>query len=169
MNSYSYSNDNPINLSDPQGKTAASLGVEGSIWVFTGSAGITFDQNNVDYDYGYGVAAGVHAGLNAGISTENLSHTSSLSGYGYMSSGYDLGVESGLGMTQYPNSDLKSQASGYVAGGVGFGEAAGERTVVTKPVPGLVWTKPQLPKRALSIQELISQNQTISNQRRPIN
>jgi len=48
LNSYLYSNDNPITNSDPNGRAALTGGLDFSAWNFTGSAGVSFDQYGID-------------------------------------------------------------------------------------------------------------------------
>jgi len=72
LDSYSYSEGNPITKSDPNGRTAFTAGAEGSFWNGTGSFGVNIDQYGIDYYYSVGLAAGVHVGANAGMTTDNL-------------------------------------------------------------------------------------------------
>jgi RHS repeat-associated protein len=159
LNSYSYARNNPISRKDPNGRSALTGGFDFSAWNFTGSAGLNFDQYGIDYYYGWGIAAGVHTGANAGITTDNLSHTYSLSSSGFAAAGDFYGGEVSYGMTQYPYTKKPSQQSMVMTGGINFGDAAGVRSVVSGPL--LVWgSRPQT--TFPTITEVMAQNASIS-------
>jgi RHS repeat-associated protein len=159
FNTYSYSQDNPIIKSDPNGRAAGTGGVDFSAWNFTGSTGIDFDQYGIDYYYGWGIAAGVHTGANAGITTGNLSHTYSLTSSVFGASGDLYGGEISYGMTAYLYSKKPAQQSMVMTGGINFGDAGGVRTVVSGPL--IVWGSrphPTIPTAA----EVLTQNPSLS-------
>lgn len=137
MNSFSYGRDNPISNKDPLGLWALRLGGEYTIplWGLSGSAGVSIDQNGIDYYYGTGFATGL-GGANAtvALSTANLSHTYSISTSLFAAGGEVVGGTLEKGTTYYPYSMKRPQA--YQEGGVGLSEelSAGAMSEVSGPL-----------------------------------
>ena len=159
LNSYSYSDDNPITKSDPNGRSALTGGFDGSAWNATWSFGLSIDQYGIDYYYGWGIAAGVHAGANIGITTDNLPHAPSVTTSAFGALGDVYGGEVSYGMTQYPNTKKSTEESMVMTGGMNFGNAAGVRSVKSSPL--LVWgSRPRstLPTTA----ELLAQKASVN-------
>jgi RHS repeat-associated protein len=75
LNSYSYSQDNPINSKDPSGLSyiqLAYMNAQGSVF---GTTGIRIDQYGIVYFAGAGTGVGEEEGGDAELSAGTLSHT----------------------------------------------------------------------------------------------
>ena len=159
LNSYSYANDNPIVKSDPNGRTAATAGVDVSAGTITGSLGVNFDQYGVDYYYGWGSALGAHAGVNAGMTTDTLSHTDTITTSAFGSLGVVYGGEVSYGVTDYRNTKKPWEQSMAMTGGLNFGDAAGVRTVVSGKI--ITWGSSQSSSYP-TVAQVLAQHSTIS-------
>jgi RHS repeat-associated protein len=134
LNSYSYSEDNPILRSDPNGRNAFTLGAQATFWNGTVSAGLNIDQYGIDYYYGFGAAAGAEVGINAGMTTDNLAHQYSVTSSIFGETGDVWGGGASWNNTSYPYSKKAEDNSVSMYGGFGVGDAAGVRGVVSGPI-----------------------------------
>jgi hypothetical protein len=143
LNSYSYANDNPITKSDPAGRWALQLGGQYTIpgWFVSGTAGISIDQNGIDYYYGGGLAGGGGGQVTAQISTANLDHQYSVSTGAFMAGGFPVGAEVSGGMTYYPYSLRKPEPFVEAGGGLAAEASAGVMNQVSGPL--FVWNRQQ--------------------------
>jgi RHS repeat-associated protein len=118
LNSYSYSQDNPIVDKDPNGLFALQIGWEYTVplWGLSGDATI-------------------------GVTTADLSHTYSVSAAGFVAGGDVAGAELEKGEIYYPYSLRKPQS--YQEGSVGLSEelTGGVMSQVSGPL--IVWNQPQ--------------------------
>jgi RHS repeat-associated protein len=134
LNSYSYSEDNPILRSDPNGRNAFTLGAQGTFWNGTVSAGLNIDQYGIDYYYGFGAAAGVEVDINAGMTTDDLAHQYSVTSSIFGETGDVWGGGASWNNTSYPYSKKPEDNSVSMYGGFGVGDAAGVRGLVSGPI-----------------------------------
>jgi RHS repeat-associated protein len=143
LNSYSYSQDNPIVDKDPSGLLALQIGGEYTVplWGLSGEGGIYIDQNGIDYYYGAGLGAIGGADATIGVTTADLSHTYSVSAAGFVAGGDVVGAELEKGEIYYPYSLRKPQS--YQEASVGLSEelTGGVMSQVSGPL--IVWNQPQ--------------------------
>jgi RHS repeat-associated protein len=143
LNSYSYSQDNPIVDKDPNGLLALQIKGEYTVplWGLSGEGGIYIDQNGIDYYYGAGLGAIGGADATIGVTTAVLSHTYSVSAAGFAAGGDVVGPELEKGEIYYPYSLRKPQS--YQEASVGLSEelTGGVMSQVSGPL--IVWNQPQ--------------------------
>jgi RHS repeat-associated protein len=144
LNTYSYSDDNPINKSDPNGKWYVDLGVMGTANGVSASAGIRFNLTNVDWYFGVGGGFGAYG--TAGISInpfDNLpsQRKSELEAGADYGEGIAGGVSGSANLNPYTNvlSDYSISPEAAISkgtGGVGAGVDIYGRLSTINPISG---------------------------------
>jgi hypothetical protein len=142
LNSYSYSQDNPINSKDPSGLSyiqLAYMNAQGSVF---GTTGIRIDQYGIVYFAGAGTGVGEEEGGDAELSAGTLSHTPQVNNENSVTY-----TEEGVGGTgsvvtsKIPNCpSCPADASTEVGVTLGAGASAG--TVLEYSYPLITWGTP---------------------------
>jgi RHS repeat-associated protein len=148
LNSYSYSDDNPITKKDPTGLTAFRLGLGAVFWNVSIGAGLTIGTTD---DGGYSVGPYFDAGPVVGgevsgpeITTANLPEQYAITTGASASGGAgDYGVEMSKDETYYPYSKKAPQSSQEGTAGLIGGLGAGYVTEFYLPI--VTWgNRPQV-------------------------